>query len=133
MELYPYALAKIADVGDAWVEGPFNLEQSHQEIEDFFHEIHNSGALPVSAGGDHSVTLPIFRAIAAERPLGMVHFDAHCDTGDDYLGSKFHHGAPFRRAVEEGCLIQSVPCKSVFAAPSMIRIFGNSVMILECE
>ena len=100
----PYALAKIADVGDAWVEGPFNLEQSHQEIGNFFHEIHNSGALPVSAGGDHSVTLPIFRAIAAERPLGMVHFDAHCDTGDDYLGSKFHHGAPFRRAVEEGLL-----------------------------
>ena len=40
----------------------------------------------------------IMRAIAADRPVGMVHFDAHCDTGDDYLGSKFHHGAPFRRA-----------------------------------
>ncbi|MEE8625115.1 MAG: arginase family protein, partial [Acidiferrobacterales bacterium] len=60
--------------------------------------------VPISAGGDHSVTLPIFRAIASERPVGMVHFDAHCDTGDDYLGSKFHHGAPFRRAVEEGLL-----------------------------
>jgi guanidinopropionase len=50
------------------------------------------------------VTLPIFRALAKQRPVGMVHFDAHCDTGDDYLGSKFHHGAPFRRAVEEGLL-----------------------------
>ena len=100
----PYALAKIADVGDAWVESPFNLEQSHLEIESCFREIHELGAVPVSAGGDHSVTLPIFRAIAAERPVGMVHFDAHCDTGDDYLGSKFHHGAPFRRAVEEGLL-----------------------------
>ena len=49
----PCSLAKIADVGDAWVEGPFNLEQSHQEIEGFYHEIHNSGALPVSAGCDH--------------------------------------------------------------------------------
>ena len=85
-------------------ESPFNLEQSHQEIENFFREVHESGVLPVSVGGDHSVTLPIFRAIAADRPLGMVHFDAHCDTGDDYLGSKFHHGAPFRRAVEEGLL-----------------------------
>jgi guanidinopropionase len=66
--------------------------------------VHQSGTVPVSAGGDHSVTLPIFRAIAKDRPLGMVHFDAHCDTGDDYLGSKFHHGAPFRRAVEEGLL-----------------------------
>ncbi len=100
----PYALAKIADIGDAWVEGPFNLEQSHQGIENCYREIHNSGALPLSAGGDHSVTLPIFRAIASKRPVGMVHFDAHCDTGDDYLGSKFHHGAPFRRAVEEGLL-----------------------------
>jgi guanidinopropionase len=44
------------------------------------------------------------RGIAKDRPVGMVHFDAHCDTGDDYLGSKFHHGAPFRRAVEEGLL-----------------------------
>ena len=49
----PCSLAKIAAVGDAGVEGAFNLEQSHQEIEDFFNEIHNSGALPVSAGGDH--------------------------------------------------------------------------------
>ena len=58
----------------------------------------------VSGGVDHSVTLPVFRALAREYPVGMVHFDAHCDTGDDYLGSKFHHGAPFRRAVEEGLL-----------------------------
>ena len=64
------------------------------------------GVEPATAGGDHSVTLPILRAIGAkpEQPLGLVHFDAHCDTGDDYLGSKFHHGAPFRRAVEEGLL-----------------------------
>jgi len=45
------------------------------------------------------------RAIAKDRPVAMVHIDAHCDTGDDYMGSKFHHGAPFRRAVEEGLLI----------------------------
>jgi guanidinopropionase len=58
----------------------------------------------LSAGGDHSITLPIFQAIAAERPLGMVHIDAHTDTWDEFLGSKFTHGAPFRRAVEEGLL-----------------------------
>ena len=66
--------------------------------------MHRAGALPVSVGGDHAVTLPILRAIAKHRPVGMVHIDAHCDTGDDYLGSRFHHGAPFRRAVEEGLL-----------------------------
>ena len=102
--LNPYESCRIADVGDAWVEGPFELEKSLDEIKGCFREIHDAGVVPVSAGGDHSVTLPIFRALAKQRPVGMVHFDAHCDTGDDYLGSKFHHGAPFRRAVEEGLL-----------------------------
>ncbi len=100
----PFAACKVADLGDAWVERPFELEQSLDEIAAFYRRVHDAGIVPVSAGGDHSVTLPIFRAIAKERPVGMVHFDAHCDTGDDYLGSKFHHGAPFRRAVEEGLL-----------------------------
>ena len=100
----PYELCSIADVGDAWVQKPFELTGALQEIEDFFQMVQQSGTVPVSAGGDHSVTLPIFRAIAKDRPLGMVHFDAHSDPGDDYLGSKFHHGAPFRRAVEEGLL-----------------------------
>jgi len=100
----PYELCRIADLGDAWVERPFHLESSLDEIHAYYARIHAAGITPVSAGGDHSVTLPIFRAIGAEHPVGMVHFDAHCDTGDDYLGSKFHHGAPFRRAVEEGVL-----------------------------
>ena len=60
--------------------------------------------MPLSVGGDHSISLPILRAVAAQRPVGMIHIDAHCDTGDDYLGSRFHHGAPFRRATEEGLL-----------------------------
>ena len=102
--LAPFDLARIADVGDAWVERPFGLEGAHEEIATFYRRLHAAGVVPVSCGGDHSVTLPIFRAIAADRPVGMVHVDAHCDTGDDYLGSRFHHGAPFRRAVEEGLL-----------------------------
>jgi len=100
----PFDLCRVRDIGDAWVEKPFALDGALGEIEAFYRRVHGAGAVPVSAGGDHSITLPIFRAIAAERPVGMVHFDAHCDTGDDYLGSRFHHGAPFRRAVEEGLL-----------------------------
>lgn len=100
----PWDLARIADLGDCWIEKPFELEASLNEIAQYFKNVHASGVVPLSAGGDHSVTLPIFRGIAAHRPVGMVHIDAHCDTGDDYLGSKFHHGAPFRRAVEEGLL-----------------------------
>ena len=100
----PGALVTIGDVGDAWVESPFHLETALDEIQTFFETMYQKNVVPVSAGGDHSITLPIFRAIAQDKPIGMIHFDAHCDTGDDYLGSKFHHGAPFRRAVEEGLL-----------------------------
>ncbi len=100
----PFDVCTVADLGDAWVEKPFALEGALNEISGFFAGLHAAGTVPVSAGGDHSITLPIFRAIARDRPVGMVHVDAHCDTGDDYLGSKFHHGAPFRRAVEEGLL-----------------------------
>ncbi|MBL6952877.1 MAG: agmatinase [Alphaproteobacteria bacterium] len=105
-KICPYDLCEIADLGDAWVEKPFDLESALAEISAFFSRVHDMGITPLSAGGDHSVTLPILRAIAAKpaQPLGLIHFDAHCDTGDDYLGSKFHHGAPFRRAVEEGLL-----------------------------
>ena len=100
----PYALCSVADVGDVPFVHGFELASSLDDIEDFFAKIHAAGAVPISAGGDHSITLPIFRAIAADRPLGMVHIDAHTDTWDEFLGSKFTHGAPFRRAVEEGLL-----------------------------
>ncbi len=100
----PYELCTVADLGDAWIEKPFHLESSLDEIAAFYGRVQAANVAPVSAGGDHSITLPILRSIAKDRPVGMVHFDAHCDTGDDYLGSRFHHGAPFRRAVEEGLL-----------------------------
>ena len=100
----PYDVCRVADLGDAWVEKPFELESSLNEIAEFYGRVHAANVMPVTAGGDHSITLPILRAIAKDRSVGMVHFDAHCDTGDDYLGSRFHHGAPFRRAVEEGLL-----------------------------
>jgi len=100
----PFDLAEVADLGDAWVERPFELEGALSEIEAFFAAVQAESAAPLSVGGDHSISLPILRAIAGSGPLGMVHIDAHCDTGDDYLGSRFHHGAPFRRAVAEGLL-----------------------------
>lgn len=100
----PFDLAHVADLGDAWIEAPYELEGALEEIRAFLATVHAAGVTPLSVGGDHSISLPILRAIAKDRPLGMVHIDAHCDTGDDYLGSRFHHGAPFRRAVEEGLL-----------------------------
>ena len=100
----PFDLVRVADLGDAWVEKPFELEGAHAEIEAVFRTVCEAGVMPLAVGGDHSISLPILRAVAAGGPVGMVHIDAHCDTGDDYLGSRFHHGAPFRRAVEEGLL-----------------------------
>jgi guanidinopropionase len=97
----PFDLVRVADLGDAWIERPFELEGAHAEIDAFFTTVHTAGVTPLSVGGDHSISLPILRAIARNGPLGLVHVDAHCDTGDDYLGSRFHHGASFRRAVEE--------------------------------
>ncbi|MFM0148503.1 agmatinase [Paraburkholderia sp. RL18-085-BIA-A] len=100
----PYDLLRIGDVGDAPVN-PIDLPDSLKQIEQFFSTIHRAGAIPLSAGGDHLVTLPIFRAIAKDRPVGMVHFDAHSDTNDTYFGNNpYTHGTPFRRAVEEGLL-----------------------------
>lgn len=100
----PHELCRVADIGDAWVPSPFELTGSHDSIQQAFARIHERGIVPLAVGGDHSISLPILRAIAADGPVGMIHIDAHCDTGDDYMGSRFHHGAPFSRAVEEGLL-----------------------------
>jgi agmatinase len=62
-----------------------------------------AGVIPIGVGGDHSVTLPVLRALARRHgALGLVHFDAHPDTWDEYFGSRHFHGTTFRRAVEEG-------------------------------
>jgi guanidinopropionase len=100
----PFSRARVRDLGDCWLEFPYELSGALDEIATYFREVHAAGAVPLSVGGDHSISLPILRAIAEHRPVGMVHIDAHCDTGDDYMGSRFHHGAPFRRATEEGLL-----------------------------
>jgi guanidinopropionase len=100
----PYEQCRVADMGDVPIPDAFQVEASHANITQFYREIHAAGIVPLSAGGDHSISLPILRALAAQAPVGMVQFDAHTDTFDEELGSKFTHGTPFRRAVEEGFL-----------------------------
>lgn len=100
----PYELCRIADIGDVRLSQRYDLEQQVVEIEAFYRKVKAAGVLPVTAGGDHSITYPIFRAIAADAPIGMVHIDAHTDTWGEFYGSKFTHGAPFRLAVEAGVL-----------------------------
>ena len=102
--LAPLAELEVADIGDVPFRSRFSLEESHQDIEAFYAKVVSAGVAPLSVGGDHSITLPILRAMGAKGPLGLVHIDAHCDTGGPFEGSKFHHGGPFRQAVLAGVL-----------------------------
>ena len=100
----PFELCNCADLGDSSVN-PIDIEDTLGRVEAFFAEIVGKNIVPLAAGGDHLVTLPIMRALGRDEPLGMVHFDAHTDTLDRYFGeSKYTHGTPFRRAIEEGLL-----------------------------
>jgi len=102
--IMPFDLCRCADLGDVPVN-PIDLEDTLGRVERFYAKVHGAGTVPLTAGGDHLVTLPIMRALAKDRPVGMVHFDAHTDTWDRYFGDHFYtHGTPFRRAVEEGLL-----------------------------
>jgi len=64
-----------------------------------------AGCRPLTMGGDHTIALPILRALArVHGPLALVHVDAHADVNDEMFGERIAHGTPFRRAVEEGLL-----------------------------
>ena len=102
----PHDLVTAMDLGDVPIEGVYKLDQAIEEIEAHYVKVVAAGIMPLSGGGDHSITLPILRALSKARgePLGLVHFDAHCDTGPELFGHKHHHGGPFKVAVEDGVL-----------------------------
>jgi len=101
----PFELKRVADVGDVRFSQVFDNAAVNQDIEAFVRRIAEAGAIPLAAGGDHSITYPILRALASpDTPLGLIHIDAHTDTWDVFRGEKFHHGAPFRLACEAGLL-----------------------------
>lgn len=97
----PFRLARCADLGDVALN-PIDLDGSLKAIEAYFETLVKASVTPLAAGGDHLISLPILRALARKTPLGLVHFDAHSDTTDSYFGgSRYTHGTPFRRAIEE--------------------------------
>ena len=104
LRLAPLQGCRAADVGDVPLSSRYSLEACHADIEAFFARIRAAGAVPLAVGGDHSISHPILRALGRDRPVGMVHIDAHCDTSGPFEGSKFHHGGPFRQAVLDGVL-----------------------------
>jgi len=100
----PYALAPCADLGDVPVN-PVDAAETLRRIEAFYRPLAEAGIVPLSVGGDHFVTYPVLRALGRERPLGLIHIDAHSDTDDaQYDGARLTHGTPFRRAIEDGVL-----------------------------
>lgn len=100
----PRGVLKAADIGDVPMRSRFSLTQCHEDIEAFYKKIVAAGVIPLSVGGDHSISYGILKALGETEPVGMVHIDAHMDTGGAYEGEKFHHGGPFRQAVLAGVL-----------------------------
>jgi len=100
----PFDSLQIADIGDVAIN-TFNLQKSIGLIEAAYDEILSHDCIPLTMGGDHTIVLPILRALARKHgPVGLVHVDAHADVNDTMFGEKIAHGTPFRRAVEEGLL-----------------------------
>ena len=100
----PFDSLQVADIGDVAINA-FNLLDSLKRIETAYDLIAASGAKPLTLGGDHTIVLPILRALAKKHgPIGIVHVDAHADINDDMFGERYAHGTPFRRAIEEGLI-----------------------------
>jgi guanidinobutyrase len=100
----PFDSFQVADIGDVALN-PYNLLKSIGAIEKYYDDCLKSDVIPVSIGGDHTISLPILRAIAGKHgPVAMVHVDAHADINDKMFGERIAHGTIFRRAIEEGLI-----------------------------
>jgi guanidinobutyrase len=101
----PFDTLQVADLGDVPIN-TYSLEKSLPIIRSFYERVLAAGCRPLTLGGDHTIALPILRAVAARHgPVALVHVDAHADVNDEMFGEKIAHGTPFRRAVEEGLLV----------------------------
>jgi guanidinobutyrase len=100
----PFDSLQVADIGDV-ATNPYSMHDSIERIAVAYDEIIADGCRPITLGGDHTIALPILRAMHKKYgKVGVVHVDAHADVNDTMFGEKIAHGTPFRRAVEEGLL-----------------------------
>jgi len=100
----PFDSLQVADLGDIAIN-TFNLQKSVAIIEQAYDEILAAKCKPLTLGGDHTISLPILRALHKKHgPVGIVHIDAHADINDHMFGERIAHGTPFRRAIEEGLI-----------------------------
>jgi guanidinobutyrase len=100
----PFDGLQVADIGDV-ATNPYDLEKSVAIIEAAYDAILVHGCRPLTLGGDHTLTLPVLRAMRRRHgPVGLIHVDAHADINETMFGERVAHGTPFRRAVEEELL-----------------------------
>jgi len=104
LDVAPVHSLRVADVGVVPFRSRYSLPMCIEDLEAWYHRVADQGVLPLTVGGDHSITYPIMKALGRTQPLGMVHIDAHCDTGGAFDQTRFHHGGPFRLAVLDGVL-----------------------------
>lgn len=100
----PYEVLKCADYGDAGID-PFDTEASHEEVRKRVREIAETGAVPITLGGDHSLMRPDGMAMAdvyGKGNVGIIHFDAHYDAGTNHFGHTITHGTPVRNLINDG-------------------------------
>lgn len=102
----PFRNAQVVDAGDLACN-PFHIEQALTQIESGIGGLLGAGRRVVVLGGDHTVALPVLRALhRVHGPVALVHFDSHLDTWNTYFGEPYTHGTPFRRASEEGLIVK---------------------------
>lgn len=101
----PFDSLQVADIGDVPIN-TFDLKKSVDIITAHYQDILGHGAIPLTLGGDHTLSWPILRAIKEKHgPVALIHIDAHADINEHMFGEAVAHGCPFRRAWEDGCLI----------------------------
>jgi guanidinobutyrase / D-arginase len=106
LDVEPFGAQQVADAGDITCN-PFDIAEAIRQIEAGAEELLSSAGRILTIGGDHTIALPLLRAVARRfGTVALVHFDAHLDTWDTYFGAPYTHGTPFRRAFEEGLLAE---------------------------
>src|SRR5688572_1055415 len=106
LDVHPFAAQQVADAGDVACN-PFDIAEAISQIETAADTALDGATHLLSIGGDHTIALPLLRAMHRRHgPVALVHFDAHLDTWDTYFGAEYTHGTPFRRAWEEGLLLE---------------------------
>ena len=110
LDVSPFREVQVVDAGDV-AANPFNITEALQAIDESASALLADGTTVVALGGDHTIALPLLRAVhRVHGPIALLHFDAHLDTWDTYFGADHTHGTPFRRAVEEGLLDMDALC-----------------------